>query len=148
MNETLIELLEREEKAVCNAWHERLAEPARLAAGKLQPGQRQPLQPLLREAVRLLRGGVLDLQEPDVDLLREKTGPLAEWRINLYQGIEVFLTGEVVVRRWARCYLDLDDHDTVEMVEEINRVFHQLLRVYCLQYCDQCHAIQQVQGSG
>jgi hypothetical protein len=148
VNEKLAELLGRQEKAICEAWTERLAEPARLAADKLQPGRRQPVQPLLREAVHLLEGGSLDLQEPDVDLLRGQLGPLAEWRINLCQGIEVLLTGEVVVRRWARCYLDMDDRETVEMVEEINRVFHQLIRVYCLQYCDRCDAMRQAREGG
>ena len=142
MNEKLINLLEDQQKAIARAWHERLAEPAELAAHKLEPGRRQPVESLLGEVIQLLRGESLDLAQPRVNLLYEELGPLAEWRINLCQGIEVLLTGEVVVRGWVRCYLDADDSEMVELVEEINRVFHQLIRVYSLQYCDQCDAIR------
>ena len=145
MNATIVNRLQRHEKAICKTWTDRLAEPAMLAAHKLQPGQHQPVQPLFHEMIHLLRGGVLEPSAPDVTALYEKIGPLAEWRINLCQGIEVLLTGEVVVRRWARCSLDLDDGAMLDVVEELSRTFHQLMRVYCLQYCDQCHAVRQAE---
>lgn len=142
MTESLIKLLLTHQEAICADWKQRLSDPAALAANKLQPGQLLPLRGLFEEAVQLLRQQPLTMAAPTVEVLRKKLGPLAEWRINLCQAVEVLLTGEVVLRCWTRTHLDASDAELLEVAEQINRVFHQLLRVYTLRYCDQCHALQ------
>ena len=144
MKQQLAALLEANRDAVCDAWTGRLSDPAQLAASVLQPGASVPVRPLLAEVVRRLRGP--DTATPhDVSAeLLPATEPAAGWRINLCQALEVLLTGEVVVRYWARAHLDLSEADALTLFEQVNRVFHQLLRDYALRYCEHCRAAQDV----
>ena len=142
MNKQLAALLEADRDAVCDAWTQRLSDPALLAANLLQPGTTVPVRPLLAEVINLLRDpSAADYSEPGHDLC-PPLEPSAGWRINLCQAVEVLLTGEVVVRYWAQTHLDLSETEALALFERINRVFHQLLRVYMLRYCEHCRAAQ------
>jgi hypothetical protein len=117
-----------------------------LAAHKLQPGVAIPTRSLLAEVVQLLRARTPVVRPETTQLLLNRLGPAAAWRINLCQAVDVLLTGEVVVRYWARAYLDASGDELLALFESINRIFHELIRDYALRYCDQCHAIQQAEA--
>ena len=136
----LIALLREQEDAICYAWTQRLGEAAQLAGRKLAPGPTSPLHRIVRDLVDALAGKLTDLEPEPIDQVRQRLGPALEWRVNLCQAVEVLLTGEVVVRFWARAHLDADDAQLLDLFEEVNRAFHQLLRLYTLRYCDHCHA--------
>lgn len=142
MTESLIRFLETNRDAICADWQARLSDPAAFAAARLRPGEPLPLRGLFDDVLHALRQQPHDTPAPTVDVLRQKLGPLAGWRISLCQAVEVLLTGEVVLRAWTRTRWDAGDGELLEVAELINRVFHQLLRVYTLRYCDQCHALQ------
>ncbi|NQU12315.1 hypothetical protein HQ590_16080 [bacterium] len=140
MRARLVALLREQEDAICYAWTQRLADAAQLASRKLAAGPVSPVHQLVRDLVDALEGRLTDLEPESIEAARQRLGPVLEWRINLCQAVEVLLTGEVVVRFWVRAHLDVDATEQLELFEEINRAFHELLRLYTLRYCDHCHA--------
>lgn len=140
MKTRLVALLRDQEDAIGYAWTKRLADAAQLASRKLAAGPVSPVRQLIRDLIDALEGKLTDLEPESIQEARQRLGPVLEWRINLCQAVEVLLTGEVVVRFWVRAHLDADETEQLELFEEINRAFHQLLRLYTLRYCDHCHA--------
>ena len=136
----LITLLKRDEADICDAWRHRLSETALLAGSRLVDRTSNPVRPLVRDLARVLEGDRPDAPYvPGTEGLRDRE-PLGAWRISLCQCVEVFLTGEVVVRRWARTHLDANDSEFLELFELLNRATHELLRFYSLRYCENCRA--------
>ena len=140
MKARLIALLQRDEDAISDAWRLRLSETAYFAALKVVNPASNPVRPLLRDLVHVLEGHLPAAQTlPGIKGAR-RFEPLGLWRISLAQCIEVFLTGEVVVRRWARTHLDATDGEFLELFEALNRATHELLRFHALHYCEDCRA--------
>jgi hypothetical protein len=113
-----------------------LSEDTVLASLNLAEAPREPLNLLLRDVVRIIEGK-LPAQLPASQSLC-RLGPMSEWKLTLCQGIEVFLVGESVVRRWVHAHLDAAPDEWFNAFEQLNRAFHQLIRYYVLRYCDSC----------
>lgn len=134
-------MLEREEDRICRAWADRLSDPAMLASQRLNKRATSLPRLLLQDVVRILRG------EPPVSHLGQEAlaaagGEPFQWQINQTHALEVFLTGEVVVRAWAIGYVDATEREQLEMFEDINHAFHELLRLHMRRYCDECRCAQ------
>jgi hypothetical protein len=135
-----IALLKKDESNICDAWRYRLSETALLAGSQLTDRPSNPIRPLLRDLVRMLEGEPLAASNlPGIKGLYEEK-PVSAWRISLCQCVEVFLTGEVVIRSWTRTHLDATDGEFLELFELLNRATHELLRFYTLRYCENCRA--------
>lgn len=132
----LIELLSRDEEQLCAGWMRRLSEDAVLASINLVEAPREPLNLLLRDVVRIIEGK-LPAQPPASQSLC-RLGPMSAWKLTLCQGIEVFLVGESVVRRWVHSHLEAAPEEWFDVFEQLNRAFHQIVRYYVLRYCDSC----------
>lgn len=132
----LIELLTRDEEQLCAGWMQRLSEDAVLASINLAEAPREPLNLLLRDVVRIIEGK-LPAQPPACQSLC-RLGPMGAWSLTLCQGIEVFLVGESVVRRWVHIRLNAAPEEWFDVFEQVNRAFHQIVRYYVLRYCDSC----------
>lgn len=136
----LAEMLEREQDRICRAWAERLSDTAVLASKRLSRRATSVPRLLLQDVVRILRA------EPPMAHVSEEAravgGEPFHWQINQVHALEVFLTGEVVVRAWALGYLDATEREQLQMFEDINRAFHELLRLHMRRYCDQCRVSQ------
>jgi hypothetical protein len=132
----LIELLTRDEEQLCAGWMRRLNEDAVLASINLAEVPQEPLKLLLRDVVRIIEGK-LPAQPPASQSLC-RLGPMSDWKLTLCQGIEVFLVGESVVRRWIHTRLEAAPEDWFDVFEQVNRAFHQIVRYYVLRYCDSC----------
>ena len=138
MKDELIAMILEHEDDLCEAWRERLSETAYFAALRVVDHTHNPLRPLLQDMVRVMDGKL-----PMSDHLPGSAGAqrfqgVGMWRISLAQCVEVFITGEVVVRRWARGNLDATDAEFLELFELLNRTMHQLLRFYTVRYCEDC----------
>ena len=132
----LIELLSRDEEQLCAGWMRRLSEDTVLAGINLAEVPREPLNLLLRDVVRIIEGK-LPAQPPASQSLC-RLGPMSVWKLTLCQGIEVFLVGESVVRRWVHSHLEAAPEEWFDVYEQLNRAFHQIVRYYVLRYCDSC----------
>ena len=132
----LIDLLRCDEEQLCAGWIRRLSEDTVLASLNLSEAPREPLNLLLRDVVRIIEGK-LPAQPPASQSVC-RLGPMSEWKLTLCQGIEVFLVGESVVRRWVHARLDAAPEEWFDAYEQLNRAFHQLIRYYVLRYCDSC----------
>lgn len=132
----LIDLLRCDEEQLCAGWIRRLSEDTVLASLNLSEAPREPLNLLLRDVVRVIEGK-LPAQPPATQSVC-RLGPMSEWKLTLCQGIEVFLVGESVVRRWVHARLDAAPEEWFDAYEQLNRAFHQLIRYYVLRYCDSC----------
>ncbi len=132
----LIELLIRDEEQLCAGWMRRLNEDAVLASINLAEAPQEPLKLLLRDVVRIVEGK-LPAQPPASQSLC-RLGPMSAWKLTLCQGIEVFLVGESVVRRWVHSHLEAAPEEWFDVFEQVNRAFHQIVRYYVLRYCDSC----------
>ncbi|MCX7915185.1 MAG: hypothetical protein N3A53_02630 [Verrucomicrobiae bacterium] len=130
-------MLEREEDRICRAWTERLSDPAGLASQRLNKRATSLPRLLLQDVVRILRGE-LPVSHVGQETLALAGGEPFQWQINQTHALEVFLTGEVVVRAWALGYLDATEREQLEIFEDINRAFHELLRLHMRRYCDEC----------
>ena len=132
----LIDLLRCDEEQLCAGWIRRLSEDTVLASLNIAEAPREPLNLLLRDVVRIIEGK-LPAQPPASQSVC-RLGPMSEWKLTLCQGIEVFLVGESVVRRWVHARLDAAPEEWFDAYEQLNRAFHQLIRYYVLRYCDSC----------
>lgn len=132
----LIELLSRDEEQLCAGWMRRLNEDAVLASINLAEARQEPLKLLLRDVIRIIEGK-LPAQPPASQSLC-RLGPMGDWKLTLCQGIEVFLVGESVVRRWVHSHLEAAPEEWFDVFEQLNRAFHQIVRYYVLRYCDSC----------
>jgi hypothetical protein len=99
-----------------------------------------PVRVLLRDLVRGLEGKPPRRGEEPPSVTRLPFNGMLNWQVNLTYAVEVLLTGEVVIRKWVYIQLDPSDQQQVELFEQINHGFHELLRAYTLQYCQTCHA--------
>jgi hypothetical protein len=135
VNARLIELLQRDKTDISAAWNCRLDEWAELAGERLRDSGRSAARQLLDDAIVLLEGGA-----PAATPTLPRPGARFDYHINLCQSVEVVLTGEVVVRTWAYEHMDLTDRQLVDTFEDLNRVFHQLIRSSTQRYCETCRA--------
>lgn len=139
MKDKLIAMIRLNEDDLCEAWRERLSEKAYFAALRVVDHTHNPLRPLLHDMVEVIDGHTpMTKPLPGSEGAQRYQG-VGAWRISLAQCVEVFITGEIVVRRWARGNLDATDAEFLEIFEMLNRATHQLLRYYTMRYCDDCH---------
>jgi len=136
----LIGMLKREEDRICEAWTDRLSDTALLASKKLIRRPTSTVRLLLHDVVRILENHPPVSHETLSAEEHDRRGPAPDWRISLCQALEVLLTGEVVVRAWSLSHLDATEREQLETFEEINRVFHQLIRLHALHYCENCRS--------
>lgn len=144
MNDKVISFLQQQEKQIVNDWQSRLGMAADLAATQLEPQSRLPVRTIFHEMLRLLQIPAAASNQPAPSFPLVELKPLPDWRINLCQAIEVILTGQVVVGHWTRTHLDATDGELLDLSDQLDRVFHQLIRAYTQRYCSQCRANDKV----
>jgi hypothetical protein len=134
----IVEMLQRDEMAVCSGWLRRLNENAVLTGINLKESATEPLRLLLRDLVRVIEGKLPAAEAPPAADCARRLGALAENQLTLCQNIEVLLVGQGVVVRWAHAHLGAPPEDWFDLFEQIRRAFHQLERYYALRYCGSC----------